>query len=159
MLAASGGSARKQVSANRLARRNYEIISDYEAGISLVGTEVKSARQGKMNLRDGYCRIKDGECWLHNVHIAQHLSTGRYFQHDELRPRRLLLHKAQIRKLGREVDLKGLTIVPLSCYFNEQSRLKVQIGLARGKQLTDKRETIKRREQDRETQRQIKGFR
>ena len=87
----AGLAARRQVASNRLARRNYEILSEYEAGISLVGTEVKSARAGKINLRDGYCRLKDGECWLHNVHISQHLTTGQYFQHIETRARALAL--------------------------------------------------------------------
>ena len=107
---------------------------------------------------DGYCKVKDGECWLENVHIAQHSTTGRFFQHEETRARRLLLHKAEIRKLGAECDQKGLTIVPLSAYFNEENRLKVEIGLARGKNLQDKRETIKRRDTERETRRMIKDF-
>ena len=91
-------------------------------------------------------RVKDGECWLENVHIAQHGTTGSYFQHDEVRPRRLLLHKREIVKLKSQVDRQGLTIVPMACYFNEQSRLKVNIALARGKNVADKRETIRRRE-------------
>ena len=102
--------------------------------------------------------MADGECWLHNVHIAQHTSTGRFFQHDETRSRRLLLHKSEIRKLGSECDQKGLTIVPLSAYFNEENRLKVEIGLARGKNLQDKRETIKMRDTERETRKMIKDY-
>ena len=109
-----------------------------------------------MTLRDGYRRVKDGECWLENVHIAQHGTTGSYFQHDEVRPRRLLLHKREIVKLKSQVDRQGLTIVPMACYFNEQSRLKVNIALARGKGVADKRETIRRRESDRENRRMLK---
>ena len=149
----------KTVASNKLARRNYEILAEYEAGISLYGTEVKSCRDGKLTLRDGYCRVKDGECWLENVNIAQHASTGRYFQHEETRPRRLLLHKREILKLASECDQKGLTIVPLSAYFNEENRLKLQIGLAKGKNLQDKRETIQRRQLDRDNQRMMKDFR
>ena len=150
---------RRQVAGNRLARRNFDIIEEFEAGVSLVGTEVKSCRAGRCNLRDGFCRIKDEECWLHNVNIARHETAGGFFQHEETRPRRLLLHKREIRKLAAAVDQKGLTIVPLSCYFNEQSYLKVQIALARGKNKQDQRETIKRRDADREIGRQLKAFR
>ena len=149
---------RKVVSQNKLARRNYEILDDYEAGIALVGTEVKSCRAGRCQLRDGYCRIKDGECWLHNVNIARHETAGSFFQHDETRPRRLLLHKREIRKLEAAIDQRGLTIVPLSCYFNEKSFLKVSIGLARGKKQQDKREDLKRKDAARDVARQIKAF-
>ena len=149
----------RSVASNKLARRNYEILAEYEAGVSLTGTEVKSCRDGKLNLRDGFCRVKDGQCWLENVNIAQHATTGRYFQHEETRPRRLLLHKREILKLGSECDQKGLTIVPLNAYFNEENRLKVLIGLAKGKNLQDKRETIQRRQLDRENQRMMKDFR
>ena len=154
-----GTRPRKSVAVNRLARRNYEILDEFEAGVALVGTEVKSCRAGKVTLRDGYCRIDDGECWLHNVNIARHETAGAYFQHEETRPRRLLLHKREIRKLEDAVNQKGLTIVPLAAYFNEKSYLKVSIGLARGKKLQDKREDLKRRDQQRETARVLKAFR
>lgn len=147
------------VATNKVARRNYEILEEFEAGISLVGTEVKSCRAGKCMLRDGYCSIKDGECFLHNVNIARHDSSGGYFQHDEKRTRRLLLHKREIRRLGDAVDRKGLTVVPLSCYFNEKSLLKVSIGIARGKKLQDKREDLKRKDLEREVSRTLKAFR
>jgi len=150
---------RKVISSNRLARRNYEILQDFEAGVSLLGTEVKSCRAGRCTLRDGFCRIKDGECWLHNVNIARHATAGSYFQHDEVRPRRLLLHKREIRKLEEAVNQRGLTIVPLSAYFNEKSFLKVAIGLARGKKLQDKRADLKQRDVDREVSRQMKSWR
>jgi len=157
-LATATARSTRIISNNKLARRNYEILEDFEAGISLVGTEVKSCRAGKCQLRDGYCRIKDGECWLYNVNIARHATAGSFFQHDEIRPRRLLLHKREIAKLAEAVDQKGLTLVPLSAYFNEKSFLKVSIGLARGKKLQDKREDLKRRDIDRDTSRQIKIF-
>ena len=108
---------------------------------------------------DGYCRFKDGECWLHNVNIARHATAGGFFQHEETRPRRLLLHKREIRKLEEATLQRGLTIVPLSAYFNENSFLKVKIGLARGKKLQDKREDPKRRDVNREVSRQLKEFR
>ena len=148
----------KSVATNKLARRNYEILEDFEAGVSLKGTEVKSARDGRVTLRDGFCVVKDGECWLRNVNIARHSSSGSYFQHEETRPRRLLLHKREIRKLEAAIDQRGLTIVPLSCYFNEKSFLKVSIGLARGKKQQDKREDLKRKDAARDVARQIKAF-
>jgi SsrA-binding protein len=151
-------SVSRQVANNKLARRDYEILEDFEAGISLVGTEVKSCRAGKCTLRDGYCRIKKGECWLENVNIARHATSGSYFQHEELRPRRLLLHKSEIRKLAEAIDRKGLTVVPLAAYFNEKNCLKVKIGLARGKKLQDKREDLKRKDMAREVSRQLKEF-
>jgi SsrA-binding protein len=148
---------KKVVASNRLARRNYEILEDFEAGVSLFGTEVKSCRAGKCVLRDGFCRIEDGECWLYNVNIARH-PTASYFQHEETRKRRLLLHKREIKKLEAAVMQKGLTVVPLSAYFNEKSFLKISIGLAKGKQLQDKREDLKRRDVARETARTLKNF-
>ncbi|KAL1522867.1 hypothetical protein AB1Y20_017832 [Prymnesium parvum] len=157
VLLASQASKAKLISVNRLARRNYEVLELLEAGISLIGTEVKSLRAGQLQLRDGYCRIKEGECWLLNCHIAKHGTTGGYFNHEETRDRRLLLHKSQIRKLEKATEQAGLTIVPLRCYFNEDSRVKVQIGLARGKKTEDKRETIKARDQKRELARQLKN--
>ena len=145
-----------RVSINRQARRNYEILEDVEAGVSLMGTEVKSCRAGKMTLRDGFCEMKDGSCWLMNVNIARHATTGRYFNHDETRPRRLLLHKREILRFEKAVATKGLTLVPLYAYFNARSCLKLRIGLARGKKLADKRESIKARDNDREMRRVTK---
>ena len=156
---ATANTRSRLVAQNKLAYRNYEIVEDYEAGIALVGTEVKSCRAGKCQLRDGFCRIQDGECWLHNVNIARHATSGGYFQHDELRPRRLLLHKREIRKLAAAIDQKGLTVVPLKCYFNEKSFLKVSIGLARGKKQQDKRQDLKRKDMQREVARELKAFR
>jgi len=158
IMMAKGTGVARDVTLNRQARQNYELLEEYEAGISLVGTEVKSCRAGKINLRDGYCQIKDGECWLRNVHIARHQFSGTFFQHDETRSRRLLLNKREIRKLDAAVQQKGLTIVPVKAYFNCDNRLKLQIALARGKNVADKRDTIKQRDTDREVKRQMKDY-
>jgi SsrA-binding protein len=155
-----GSEKRKRSSAprieNRVARMRYEFISTYECGIELLGTEIKSVRSGRMNLRDGYARVKDRQIYLHNVHITPWESAGHYFNHEALRPRRLLLHKYEIRKLASKQDEPGLTLVPTKAYFNESGFLKIEIALARGKQLQDRREDIKKRENDRELKRIVK---
>lgn len=132
-----------------------------EAGISLKGSEVKSIRDGKMNLRDGYVRpSKDGRsCSLFNVHIGKHTMTGEFFQHEEKRPRPLLVHKEQARKLLQQTEQQGMTIVPLKAYWNPDNRVKVEIALCRGKNVRDKRQAIKERESAREDRRIIKSFR
>jgi len=147
---------------NRAAQRNYEVINKLEAGVSLKGTEVKSIRDGKMNIRDGFVRpSKNGrECTLFNVHIGKHSMAGEYFQHEERRPRRLLIHKEQARKLLQETEGRpGMTIVPLKAYFNDQNVVKVEIALCRGKNVRDKRQDIKDREAKRDAQRMVKNFR
>jgi SsrA-binding protein len=141
---------------NRIARMRYEFIATYECGIELLGTEIKSVRSGQMNLREGYARVKGGQVYLHNVHITPWESAGQYFNHEALRPRRLLLHKSEIRKLASKQDDPGLTLVPTKAYFTESGFLKVEIALARGKQLHDRREDIKKRENDRELKRIVK---
>ena len=142
----------KIVADNRQARYEYEILATYEAGVELKGTEVKSIRAGKVNLRDGFALIRNGEALLLNVHISPHYTTGSYFNHDPRRTRKLLLHKEEIRKLVGQVDQKGLTLVPLRMYL-KGGWVKVAIGLARGKKLHDKRETLKKTEAQREIQR------
>ncbi len=142
---------------NRIARNRYEFLETFECGIELFGTEIKAIRDGKMNLKQGYARVKDGELFLHNVHISHWRNASKYFNHDPLRPRRLLLHKRSIRKLEMKQKDSGLTIVPTRAYFNGRGFLKMEIALARGKQLHDKREDIKRREQDRDARRIIKS--
>ena len=137
----------KIVSDNRQARFLYEILETYEAGIELKGTEVKSIRAGKANLRDGYAIIRNGEIWLLNVHISPYQASSSYFNHDPLRTRKLLLHKKEINKLIGKVEQKGLTLVPLKMYL-KGSLVKVSIGLARGKKLHDKRDTLKRRQDE-----------
>jgi SsrA-binding protein len=147
----------KIVSDNRQARFLYEILETYEAGIELRGTEVKSIRQGKANLRDGYALIRRGEAWLHNVHISPHESASQIFNHDPRRTRKLLLHSEEIRKLTGQVEQKGLTLIPLKLYL-KRGWLKVTLGLARGKKLHDKREDLKRKQEKREIDRAVKNY-
>ncbi len=140
---------------NRKARFDYHILETFEAGIALLGTEVKGIREGKANLRDAFARVEKGEVWLYNVHINPYSHRG-YVDHDPKRRRKLLLHRQEIRKLiGKTVE-KGLTLVPTRMYF-KNGKVKVAIALARGKQVHDKRETIKRRETERETRAAVKG--
>ena len=139
----------KPIVDNRKARFQYELLEKVEAGIALTGSEVKSLRQGKINLGDGYCRIEPGgEMYLIDVHISPYSHAG-YTQHEPLRPRKLLLHKREIQRLHQRVKEKGLTLVPVRLYFRK-GRVKVEIALAKGKTLYDKRETIKKRDTQRE---------
>lgn len=146
----------KIVSDNRQARFQYEILESYEAGIELVGTEVKSIREGKVNLRDGFALVRDGELLLLNVHISPHRTASQFFNHDPRRTRKLLLHRQEIRKLIGKVEQQGLTLVPLKMYF-KRGWVKVDLGLARGKKLHDKREDVKRRDDQRDMQRAMKN--
>jgi SsrA-binding protein len=139
---------------NRKAYHDYHILETFEAGIALLGTEVKGIREGRANLRDSFARVEGGEVWMFNVHINPYSHRG-YVDHDPKRKRRLLLHKAEIRKLiGKTVE-KGLTLVPTRLYF-KNGKVKVALALAKGKQAHDKRETIRRREVDRETRAAVK---
>ncbi|MEA5533204.1 SsrA-binding protein SmpB [Crocosphaera sp. XPORK-15E] len=147
----------KIVSDNRKARFLYEILETYEAGIELVGTEVKSIRAGKVNLADGYALIRNGEAWLLNVHISPYQASSQYFNHEPRRSRKLLLHRKQINQLIGQIEQKGLTLVPLKMYL-KGSLVKVSLGLARGKKLHDKRETLKRRQDDRDISRAMKRY-
>jgi SsrA-binding protein len=147
----------KVVSDNRKARFLYDILETYEAGIQLMGTEVKSIREGKVNLQDGYALIRNGEAWLINVHISPYTSSSQYFNHDPRRTRKLLLHRQEIRKLIGKVEQQGLTLVPLKMYL-KRGLVKISIGLARGKKLHDKREDLKRRQDQREMQRAMKNY-
>jgi SsrA-binding protein len=139
---------------NRKAGFDYHILESFEAGLVLAGTEVKAIREGRVNLRDSFCRLERGEAFLLNVHIGQY-SHGGYASHDPLRARKLLLNRAELNKLLGKTSEKGLTIVPLRMYF-KKGRVKVAIGLAKGKKSYDKRETIRRREADRETRAAVK---
>ena len=139
---------------NRKARFDYHVLETFEAGIALLGTEVKGIREGKANLRDAFARVEKGEVWLYNVHINPYSHRG-YVDHDPRRRRKLLLHKLEIRKLVGKTTEKGLTLVPLRMYFL-RGRVKVTLSLVRGKQLHDKRETIRKREVDRETRAAVK---
>lgn len=147
----------KIISDNRQARYLYEILETYEAGIELKGTEVKSLRAGKVNLRDGFAQLRDGEIWLMNVHISPYDKSSQYFNHEPRRSRRLLMHNWEIRKLIGQVEQKGLTLVPLKMYL-KGSWVKVTLGLAKGKRLHDKRETLKRRQDDRDMARAMKRY-
>ncbi|HEY9663318.1 MAG TPA: SsrA-binding protein SmpB [Allocoleopsis sp.] len=147
----------KVVADNRQARFQYEIMETYEAGIELRGTEVKSIRQGKVNLRDGYALIRNGEAWLMNVHVSPHDTTNQVFNHEPRRTRKLLLHAQEIRKLIGQVEQKGLTLVPLKLYL-KRGLVKVSIALVRGKKLHDKREDMKRKQERREIERAVKNY-
>lgn len=143
------------ISDNRQARYLYEILETYEAGVVLVGTEVKSIRAGKVNLKDGYAIIRQGEVWLLNVHISPYQAVGEYFNHEPRRTRKLLLHRKEINRLIGKVEQQGLTLIPLKMYF-KGGRVKVAIGLGKGKKVYDKRESIKRREDKRDMARAMK---
>jgi SsrA-binding protein len=145
----------RTVANNRKARHEYFIEETFEAGVVLTGTEIKSVRAGRVTLGDGFVLIRSGEAWLVNVHIAQ-FEQGNRYNHEETRQRKLLLHKMQIAKLHAEATQRNWTIVPLRMYINERGRAKVEIGLARGKQTHDKRQTIAKRENERELRRAIK---
>jgi len=146
---------RRPAAENRRARFNYEIGQVYEAGIQLAGSEVKSLRQGRSNIADSYAGEKDGELFLYNAYIPEYLQANR-FQHETRRPRKLLLHKREIERLAAAVAREGMTIVPLKIYFNEKGRAKVEIAIARGKQLHDKRQTEKKRDWGREKARLLR---
>jgi SsrA-binding protein len=139
----------KIVADNRKARFNYEIGETFEAGVALTGSEVKSLRAGKATIAESYADARGGEIWLINSNIPEYLQAGRY-NHAPKRPRKLLLHKRQISKLIGAVERQGFTVVPLKLYFNAKGRAKVEIALARGKKLHDKRDTLKKRSWDRE---------
>jgi len=141
----------KVVATNRKAYHNYFIGESIEAGIALTGTEIKSVREGRVSLGDAYVRPEDGELWLFNAHIARY-EAGSYMSHEPTRPRKLLLHRDQIRELARKVKERGFTLMPVKLYIKD-SLAKVEVALARGKKLYDKREVIQRREIDRELER------
>jgi SsrA-binding protein len=139
----------KIVAENRKARFNYEIGEIFEAGIALSGTEVKSLRGGKATIAESYADTRDGELWLINANIPEYLQANRN-NHLPKRPRKLLLHKRQINRLAGAIEREGMTLVPLKLYFNDKGRAKIEIALARGKKLHDKRETEKKRSWQRE---------
>ncbi len=146
----------KIIANNKKARHDYHISNEVEAGIVLVGTEVKSIREGRINLKDAYADIKNGEVFLRQMHITPY-TYAYYDNHDPLRSRKLLLHKREIKKMTNKVAERGFTIVPLKVYF-KNGKVKVQIGLAKGKKLYDKRESIKNRDVQRELDRDRKKY-
>lgn len=145
----------KTVATNRKARHNYHILDTVEAGLVLTGSEIKSIRAGRVSLGDAYVKPEDGELWLLNAHIARYDASS-YLSHEPLRPRKLLLHRRQIAQLTSAVAEKGFTLVPLRLYIKD-SLAKLEVALARGKKLYDKREAIIRREQDRLIERTLKA--
>ena len=153
-------SGRKLIASNRRARHDYHLEDTYEAGLVLVGTEVKSLRQGRASLVDGFVDIDNGEAWLHNVHIAEY-TQGTWTNHAARRKRKLLLNRIEIDKIERRVNERGLTVVPLSLYF-VNGRAKVEIALAKGKKSWDKRQALAERQADREKEqavgRRLKGM-
>ncbi len=145
----------KTIAENRKARHDYFVLETFEAGIELVGTEVKSIRQGTVNLKDSWCTIDNGELWIRGMHISPY-EKGNLFNRDPLRVRRLLMHKREILKLFGTLKQQGLTLIPLSLYFKD-SKVKVQLGLCKGKKLYDKRESAAIRSANREIDRMIKS--
>jgi len=145
----------KAVAENRKARFNYEIGEVLEAGLVLTGSEVKSLRLGKATIAESYADARDGGIWLVNANIPEYLQAHR-FNHAPKRPRKLLLHQRQINRLAGAIEREGMTLVPLKLYFNEKGRAKIEIALARGKKLHDKRETLKKRSWDRERSRVLR---
>src|SRR5437660_11145750 len=149
--------AQTSVAENRKAFHDFHLMETFEAGLVLLGTEVKAIREGRVNLRDSFARVEDGEVYLYNVNISSYSHRG-YADHEPLRRRKLLLHREEIRKLVGKTVEKGMTLVPVRMYF-KKGRVKVAISLAKGKKEYDKRETIKRRETDRETRAAMKSRR
>ncbi|MFP4007507.1 MAG: SsrA-binding protein SmpB [Spirulinaceae cyanobacterium] len=147
----------KIITDNRKARFQYEILDTYEAGISLSGTEVKSIREGRVNIRDAYGLVRGGEVWLLNAHISPYQASGQYFNHDPKRTRKLLLKRREINKLVGKLEQQGLTLVPLKMYF-KRGWIKVSLGLGKGKKLYDKRETLKARQSKRDIERALKQY-
>lgn len=141
----------KQVAQNRKAYHDYFILEKYEAGVELFGTEVKSIRQGSVNLKDSYCTVKDGELFARGLHISPY-EKGNIFNRDPMRPKRLLMHKREITRLYNRIRQDGLALIPVSVYFKD-SRVKLEIALARGKKLYDKREAAAAKSSEREIQR------
>jgi SsrA-binding protein len=149
--------AQTNIAENRKAFHDFHVLETFEAGIVLLGTEIKAIREGRVNLRDSFARVEDGEVFLYNVNISPYSHRG-YADHEPLRRRKLLLHREEIRKLiGKTVE-KGMTLVPVRLYY-KNGRVKVAVSLAKGKKEYDKRETIKRREADRETRAAVKARR
>ena len=145
----------QQAAANRKALHDYFILERYEAGIELFGTEVISIRMGHVNLKDSFCTVKDGELFAHGIHISPY-EKGNIFNREPLRPKRLLMHKREIMRLYGRIKQEGLALIPLSLYFNDSRRVKVELGLAKGKKLYDKRESEARRDAGREMNKAMK---
>lgn len=148
----------KIIARNKKARHDYNIEKTYEAGIVLVGTEVKSLRDGKVGFADSFAKIKNNEIFLYNLNIPYYSQSGIYFNHEPTRVRKLLMHKTEINKLRRKMNEAGYTIVPLSIYFNDNGLVKIELGLAKGKRLPDKKQYLIQQQKDREMQRARKDY-
>ena len=147
----------KVVASNRRARHDYDVLESVEAGIVLAGGEVKSLRAGEVQLRDAHARVQGTECWLHGVHLSPYEYASGFDRPDPDRARKLLLHAKEIGRLGARVAQDGLTLVPLSIYFNKEGRAKVEIGLCRGRKTYDKRHAIAKRDVERDAAREQRG--
>jgi len=152
--AATKANGDRPVAQNRRARHDYDIIDTYEAGMVLQGTEVKSLREGKSQIREAYARVKDGEIWLYQLHIPPYANAGPAFAHNPERERKLLLHRKQIHEVAERTSREGLTLVPLSIYFKE-GKAKLELALARGRKRYDKRQAIARRDADLDARRAV----
>jgi SsrA-binding protein len=155
---ASATHANPTVAENRKARHDYFIEEQFEAGLALTGSEIKSVREGRVNLRGGYARVENGEVWLYDVHISPYEQSGTHFNHEPTRPRKLLLHRQEINRILGLVERQGYTLVPLRMYFKGR-RAKLELGLGRGKKLYDKRDSIAQREAQRDIDRAMKSRR
>ncbi len=149
-MAAAKDDGRKRIAENRKARFEFRIGEDVEAGIVLTGTEVKSMRKGQANIAESYASVEDGELWLINAYIAEYTEAGPFFQHEPRRKRKLLVSKRELHKLAIAIERKGMTLVPLSIYFNAKGRAKMKLALAEGKKLHDKREDAAKRDWNRQ---------
>jgi len=141
---------------NKRALFEYYVIQKLEAGIALTGSEIKSIRAGRINFKDSYAKISEGECFLMNFHISP-WEKASFFNHEAERPRRLLLHKTEIRRLKAKVDEQGMTLIPLDIYINDKGKCKLTIALAKGKKVFDKRDTLQKKDLEREKERDAKG--
>ncbi|MCB1515212.1 MAG: SsrA-binding protein SmpB [Hyphomicrobiaceae bacterium] len=149
-MAAAKDDGRKRIAENRKARFEFRIGEDVEAGLVLTGTEVKSLRKGQANIAESYASVEDGELWLINAYIAEYPEAGPFFQHEPRRKRKLLVSKRELHKLAIAIERKGMTLVPLSIYFNARGRAKLKLALAEGKKLHDKREDAAKRDWNRQ---------
>jgi len=148
--------AKKIIASNKKARHDYFIENTYEAGLVLTGTEIKSIRQGKVNLKESYARVENGEIFVYSMNISPY-DHGNIYNVDPMRPRKLLLNKSEIRKIDSVLQQQGLTLIPLSIYLNEKGMAKLEIGIARGKKLYDKRQDIAKRDANRNIDRMMKS--
>jgi len=155
-MAANKDGGRRLIAENRKARHEYFLTDTLEAGLQLMGTEVKSLRRGQANIAESYASFEEGELWLINGYIPEYQAAGRFFQHEPRRKRRLLLHKKEMHKLMIAIDRQGMTLVPLELYFNERGIAKMKLALAQGKKMHDKRETAKKRDWNREKARLLR---